>query len=132
MNKKIIYLVFMALLMGCSSTEPKQHKQHKLLFNEIVVKNASFSDIEDLEVKVSNVNRVFSCSPVLAKSFCSNKFKTREYEGNTITLGWRENNQEIFKGPIVLEAPISNQEDIYTIVLTLDAGGVYRTSFKLQ
>ena len=129
MNKIIVSFIFATLLMGCSSVELKQHK---LQFNEIVVKNASFSDIEDLEIRVSNVNKVFSCGLVLAKSFCSNKFKIRGYEGNSIMLGWKEKDKKIVKGPLVIDPPISKKEEIYSIILTLDSNGIYMVSFKLQ
>ena len=129
MYKYIVSLIFMFIITACSHMGVEHNK---LFFNEIVIKNGSNRGLEGLEIRVSKLNRVFSCSVVSAKAFCANKFKVREYEGNSITLNWRENNNKFVKGPLVVEPPISEQGAIYSIIFTLNIGGEYSVSFNRQ
>lgn len=137
MMKTLSVALLAALLLGCATAEHQPAPSHKpkqkgVHFNEIIVKNTGHSNIENLSIRVSKTQGVFSCGLLLAKSFCSNKFKSRKYEGNAVTLNWAEDGIQISKGPIVIKPLESQQNGLYTIVLEFDGAGQLSTEFRLQ
>ena len=71
------------MLAGCSSVKELTGPPR---FDQVVIRNATNYKIDDLKIKVSKLNTVFACGVVLSKSFCSNSFPAREYQGNSFTL----------------------------------------------
>jgi len=123
-----IIFAFLAILSGCSS---KDLKESALLFDEIEVRNNSQQGIANLQIRVTNVHKKFSCSLVIAQSLCSIKFSPRAYRKNLITLSWREGASALAKGPLLVKSPQQYSSEIYKIVLFLEGNGGFRTAFEL-
>jgi|GEM_PF-6351022 len=124
---KPFWLFFIVFIFGCTAN---LKKENELIFNELVVKNSTYGNISNLEIRVEKVNKVFSCGIILSKSFCSNKFSTRIYEGNSVKINWYEGGKEHVVGPLVVERPKSYIENTnYQIVLVLRQAGQHMAYF---
>ena len=128
LNKnQLITSVICLLLVSCATT-----KQLPLIFDEVVVKNTGNQDLSELEIKVSDVNRYFSCSVVLAKSYCANAFSKRYYQENTLSLSWTKNNVQFNLQNIKIPAPQQYQGSPYRVVLMIDDSNQYNIAFELK
>lgn len=131
MKKSVCFAIGVTVLAGCSTIEPGAAPD-RLLFNKIVVTNDGSRDIANLQIAVSRINGVFSCSRLLSNSFCSNTFPIREYQGNSVTLTWEEGGVEFTAGPFVAEPPVNRQGELYSIKLVIQSGGSYSVDFIEQ
>jgi len=127
---KIFWLFLILFIFGCTANVKKENE---LIFNELVVKNSTHRDISNLEIRVEKINRVFSCGIILSKSFCSNKFSRRVYEGNSVKINWYEGGKEYVVGSLVVERPKSYIKNTnYQIVLVLRQAGQHMAYFVIS
>jgi len=130
MNKQIRWLMQMwmgLLLLGCVTTQSTE--VDRPLIAEVVVRNSSSHDIEDVQISVEKVRGIFSCGVILTHSFCANSFRQRPYQGNRITVQWRANQQIYAHGPLSLGQPPAEPGMRYTIILDLKDAGALDSAF---
>jgi hypothetical protein len=115
-------------LSGCATYNPDDAD---LMFNEVIVYNRGSHDINNVEFRVENFNRIFTCSPVTTKMICSNTFSARKYEGNEVTISWADSASTYSKGPMMVEIPGSYSSNInHTAIIEIDDGGVHSAYFR--
>lgn len=104
--KYLFLLLSPILLVGCSSQQPTQQPSlTPPLINEIVIRNDSGDQIDQVNIKVNNINGLFSCNHVLAGSVCLNKFPIRAYQGNPVIISWIQQYKPWTSGQLTLTLP---------------------------
>ena len=110
---------------------------NKPSINNLVIKNLTLTDVNDVEIRVEKLKGIFNCNLILTDSFCSNGFRERAYENNQITISWTGRNQRHAIGPITInisQALIAiNEKDHkpYTAVIELRKDGEFDAYFEL-
>lgn len=125
--KCLTALCLLLFSVSCTSVLPNQEKA--IYFNQLVIRNLSHSDITDLTIRVDRINGVFSCSQILSGSFCSNGFRTRQYQRNAISIDWSMDGEFFKRGPLKVAEPAQTAGVPYIIEVNLLDGGEMRVSF---
>ena len=92
-------LIFSFMLISCAGIGSLNSDY---IIDDIILRNATNAAIEDVQIKVEKVNKIFSCNYILPKTECSTSFPQRPYEGNRITISWKQNGRTIQTRPLQL------------------------------
>lgn len=109
----------LALCAACSSI-PGGGPQAGILFDEVVLRNDTGDQIENVRIEVAQFDRFFSCSYIMPRSTCSTGFKPRRYRQNGIEISWTQRGQDYVSGPIVVPADGSlDRSRVYKAVVVI-------------
>lgn len=130
-HRSTLLFTFALMLASLTACNALNTTKAPLVMDELIILNNSYRDMKNVEIRVERVNRVFTCSNILSKAFCSNRFSPRDYQENAITIAWLDNKTQQKAGPLVVKKPADyNPNTTYTAVVELDAGGEYNAYFK--
>ena len=93
-------LLLLSLFLVACSGNGNLRSESSHLINEIIIKNETQGAIQDAQLKVEKFNRLFACSHILSKTECSTSFPQRPYEGNLISISWKQDGRVNFSKPI--------------------------------
>lgn len=96
---KILFITISLLLSACSSINESYY------YNELVVLNHTNELIRNVSVIASDSNRIFKCSNIAPRAFCSDSFKKRKYLQRPLSISWTFKNVTNKKENIILLVP---------------------------
>lgn len=99
--KRLTVLVSSFILTSCAGTG-NTNFNNDYIIDDIILRNATNGAIEDVQIKVEKVNKIFSCNYILPKTECSTSFPQRPYEGNKVTISWKQSGRTIQTRPLKL------------------------------
>ena len=97
--------------MSCSSIGTIR-SENSYLINEILIRNETYGAIQDAQLKVEKFHGIFGCSYILPNTECSTTFPQRPYEGNLITINWKQNGQAIHSSPMRISIDDKQQKGV--------------------
>ena len=125
-------------IMGISACSISSPSDNKSTIDNLVVKNLTRTDVENVEIRVEKIKGLFICNMILADSFCSNGFRERTYQNNQITISWSDKKQRHTTGPISINMSqalitINEKKHLpYTAVIELKNEGEFDAYFELS
>ncbi len=92
-------MVLCLTLCACSPL-PADTPEPGVMFDEVILRNDTRGEIENVRIDVERFNRFFSCNYILPRTNCSTRFKKRRYQHNSIQITWTQRGQAYDSGSI--------------------------------
>ena len=85
-------IAIIILLQGCTSL---QHSSSKTIqIKGLIIKNQEGKPVENFILKANANGRFVTCGYIAIDGECSTTFPLKEYQGNTLSISWKQYNQQ--------------------------------------
>lgn len=114
------YIVILAIVFLSSCSMVRKPETSTLQIKGLLFKNFTDGALKNISLKVAANHKFISCGYIAIRGECSTTFPIKEYQGNSISLSWDQDNQQHhYDNLYVDQTSIVNFIDPAQVVITI-------------
>ena len=112
----LFVFILSTMLASCVSVQPPVKNTIKI--RGLKINNLTGQSIDKITLIANTTHKFVSCGYIADGGECSTGFPLKEYQGNSMSIRWEQNNQHFFYDNIYVEQYISSnfRESVYVVV----------------